>query len=203
MQNIDGSKWFGQFTISPGRELYGELEFAGPKTALYLEDKADFDAQMRPGRFVFGITRESTKVTLVNCVTTAGLGYGQRGEERYRFAEIFPHYVVHGAHHFDPNEEMVAEAIFLIDDATALFYGFDAFGMVLDARPHIDAIAHANRLDRNIPTGPEPLIAYFTGQKLIFEVNTAIGKISAQHAPSHTIWEGRVEFGLRTPLSSV
>ena len=59
---------------------------------------------------------------------------------------------------------MVGEVHFVIDDATTLFYDFDAFGLVLNPRPYFDTIAHANGLDREIPTGPNPVILYFTGK---------------------------------------
>jgi hypothetical protein len=45
----------------------------------------------------------------------------------------------------------------------AQFYDFDAFGSVIDAKPFIDQIAHANALPREIKTGPDPQILYFTG----------------------------------------
>jgi hypothetical protein len=42
MEDLVGSKRTGAFTISPSRDIYGELTFKGGKTSLYLEDKASF-----------------------------------------------------------------------------------------------------------------------------------------------------------------
>ena len=82
---------------------------------------------------------------------------------------------------------MIRAVDFVIEDATTLFYDFDAFGTVIDAHPYIEQIAHANRLDREILTGPEPQILYFTGKREIFSVKTVLGQISASHNPSRSI----------------
>jgi hypothetical protein len=76
---------------------------------------------------------------------------------------------------------------FVVDDATTLFYDFDAFGSVLDARPFIEQIAHANALPREIKTGPEPEILYFTGKREIFAAETVLGRVSALHRPIHSL----------------
>jgi hypothetical protein len=65
-----------------------------------------------------------------------------------------------------------------------LFYDFDAFGSVIDARPYIEQVATANGLDRPIPIGPEPKIVYFAGQRNIVEVDTSLGHVHVQHNPS-------------------
>src|SRR5580704_1450133 len=48
--------------------------------------------------------------------------------DRYHFAEIVPHYVVRGDRHIDPNEEIIDEIWFVLDDATTLCCEFNAFG---------------------------------------------------------------------------
>ena len=117
----------------------------------------------------------------------SGTGSGNRGAEQYHFASLFPHFVLYGDRHIDPNEAVITAIDLVIDDATTLFYDFDAFGSVIDARPYIDQIAHANRLNRNIPTGPDPQIIYFTGKREIFSANTVLGQITASHNPIHNI----------------
>ncbi len=74
-----------------------------------------------------------------------------------------------------------------MDDASTLFYDFDVFGSVIDARPFIDQIAHANRVDREIATGPNPQILYYTGKREIFAADTTLGRISASHNPTHNL----------------
>jgi hypothetical protein len=74
-----------------------------------------------------------------------------------------------------------------VDDASTLFYDFDAFGSLIDARPFIEQIANANAVDREIRTGPDPVILYFTGKREIFAADTVLGRISASHNPTHNM----------------
>ena len=187
MDELEQSKRAGVFTISPGKEIYGELTFAGPNTSLYLRDNEYFDTQAIPGQCVKGTLYDLTKVTLLHCITTSGTGFATRGKERYCFASIFPHYVLHGDRQIAPDDKTITEVHFVVDDASALFYDFDAFGSLIDARPFIEQIAHANRLEREIPIGPHPEILYFTGKCEIFKADTVLGRVSASHNPTHTL----------------
>ena len=187
MDRLDNSKHAGKFSISDSKDVYGELTFAGLNTSLYLRDEALINPHGIPGQCVKGVLHDLTKVTLVQCVTTSGPGYSTRGAEKYHFATIFPHYVVYGDHHIAPNESMITEAHFVLDDASTLFYDFDAFGSLINARPYIEQIVTANNLGRVIATGSEPEILYFAGKREIFAVDTILGKISAQHNPISNI----------------
>ena len=195
MKKPKKSKQAGTFTLSSGKDVYGELTlagqstslslpFVGQSTSLYCQDKPYFDIHDIPGPCMKGILHDMTKVTLIQCITRSGSGFPSRGEQRYNFASIFPHYVVHGEHHIDPAKKEITAVHFVVDDATTLFYDFDAFGRLRDARPFIEQIAHANGLDREITTGPDPQILYFTGKREIFAADTALGRVSASHNPS-------------------
>jgi len=133
------------------------------------------------------IGKHRLRVSIIGCIPTSGTGSGSRGSERYHFAKLFPHFAVFGDQYITPGERTIAEVHFVIDDASTLFYGFDAFGSVIDARPFIEQIAHANALKREIITGPYPEILYFTGKREIFAVDTVLGKVSASHNPSHNV----------------
>lgn len=187
MDELEGSKQTGRFTISPGTDVYGELTLAGAKTSLYLHDKEFFNTHAIPGQCIKGVLHDLTKISLIQCITTSGTGSGRRGDESYHFANIFPHFVAYGDHHIDPNEKTITEVRFVVDDATTLFYDFDAFGILLDAKPYIEQIAHANALPREIKTGPDPQILYFTGKREIFVADTVLGRVSAVHSPSHNL----------------
>jgi hypothetical protein len=187
------SKRAGTFTISPGNDVNGELTLARARTSLYLEDKEFFHPIGIS--YIKGVLRDLTKVSLMECITTSGPGSGSRGNERYHFAEIFPHFVVFGQHHIAPEEKSIAKIHFVIDDAMTLFYDFDAFVSLIDARSFIDQIVSAQieqiarhyPMDRQIATGPDPQILYFTGKREIFSAETVIGTISASHNPSHSL----------------
>lgn len=186
MEELEKSKRSGIFTLPSGKDIYGELTYAGPNTTLYVWDKETFDKQAIQGQSVKGILHDLTKVTLVDCISL-GLGHFGLGKERHCFANIFPHYVLHGDQQINPDEKTITEAHFVIDDAEVVFYDFDAFGSVIDARPFIEQIVRANCLNREIPIGPDPEILYFTGKYEIFSVETVIGRISASHHPTHTL----------------
>lgn len=186
MDKVEGSKQTGRFTISPGRDIHGELTLAGRRTSLYLHDKEYFETRSVPEQYVKGVLHDLTKVSLIQCIT-AGTGSSNRGDDGYHFANVFPHFVVFGDDHIGPGDKTITEVHFVVDDATTLFYDFDAFGSVLDARPFIEQIAHANALPREIKTGPEPEILYFTGKREIFAADTVLGRVSALHRPIHSL----------------
>jgi hypothetical protein len=188
MEELEGVKQSGKFRLeASGKDLHGELTLGGSKTSIYLQDGDFFDAFPRSHRSITGVLLDLTRVTLVDCITMSGTGSGSRGGEQYHFAKFFPHFVLYGDRCIAPSDAVITGVDFVIDDATTLFYDFDAFGSVIDARPYIDQIAHANRLDREIPTGPEPQILYFTGKREIFSANTVLGQITASHNPSHSL----------------
>lgn len=184
IDKLKQSKQAGTFAISPSRDVYGELALAGGDTTLYLRDKELIHAHAIPDQCIKGVLHDLTKVTLVKCITTSDLCSHSRSEEQYYSANIFPHYVVLGDSHIAPNDKTVTEVHFVIDDASTLFYDFDAFGTLIDARPFIEQIANANGLEREIIIGPNPKIQYFTGKEEIFSAETILGRVSASHNPS-------------------
>ena len=199
MEKLEKSKHIGTFTIEPDKQVNGELTLDRMRSSLYVWGYDFFDSTDKPNRFVKGVLHDRTKVSLINCVTTLGLGSRSGGhispEEVIHFANFFPHYVVFGDQHLSPVAKAINRVDFVIDDATTLFYDYDAFGHVLDAGPlieqvvqcHIDQVRQYSEFDRTIEIGPYPQIAYFTGKGEIFSANTVLGKISASHAPSYSL----------------
>jgi hypothetical protein len=185
IDKLKQSKQAGTFSISPSRDVFGELTLAGSNTTLYLRDKELIHARTIPDRCIKGVLHDLTKVTLIKCNATSDLCTHSRGKEQYCSASIFPHYVVLGDSHITPNDKTVTEVHFVIDDANTLFYDFDAFGTLIDARPFIEQITLANGYEREITIGPNPRIQYFTGKEEIFAAETILGRISASHSPSN------------------
>jgi hypothetical protein len=139
--------------------------------------------------YIKGVLLDLTKASLINCVvppepSSAWHGCDGENPQGYHYAEVFPNFIVLGDEHLHPDERTISEIEFLIDDANVLFSDPDAFGWLIDARPHIERIAHANGLDRPIFIGPNPQIFYFTGKEEIFAASTSIGRVSASHAPA-------------------
>ena len=201
MHSLEGSKQGGMFTLGPSTEVQGELALHGPQTLLSLHDKHEFDIRSFPRQCIHGVLHDLTKVSLLHCAL-AGLESLGLGEERNHFASIFPHFVTHGNSHFAPLERTVAKVHFTVDDAATLFYDFDAFGLVTDARPFIEMVADANSkvAGREIRTGPGPLIVYFTGKREIFAAETSLGRVSASHNPQPTSWGGPEGVGIQNTI---
>jgi hypothetical protein len=173
----------GEFDLGNGNQLVGVLKLAGPQTSLTLHSKEFFHPITTPGGFIRGLLRDLTKVSLIDCISP-GAGTVSKGEERSYNADVFPHFVVSGTEYAAPAEKTISHTNFIIDDATTLFYDFDAFGSVIDARPLIREVVRANKLDREIQIGDHPQIQYFTGRHEIFRADTCIGRVSAHHSPS-------------------
>jgi hypothetical protein len=189
MENLNGRKEAGTFSVAPDRKLYGELTVDGPKSSLYLRDPDFFSTHNIPDRCIHGVLHDLTKVSLLECITTEGSGSATRNNERYSFSRIFPHFIIHGDHHLSPVERVVMGIHFVVDDASTLFYDLDAFAHLLDAEPFINQLveAQAKAVGREIKIGPAPEILYFTGKREIFSTETIIGRVSGAHSPSSNL----------------
>ncbi len=186
MRNPENWTRVGMFQLRE-REIFGELLLDGPKTNLRLHDKERFEAWAIHGGNLLGRMNDGRRVTLIDCRRPVrGRTVGEAIS-----ADIYPHCVIHGATHLDPSANCISELIFEVDDATTLFYDFDAFGTLFDAGGLIDKVAEARIASmvrrfpdiepRPITTGPEPIILYFTGQRQILSVETVLGTVSVSH----------------------
>jgi hypothetical protein len=171
------------FTLGENREIHGELKMRGEATSLYLQDK-EFFTPSNPDRCIRGVLHDLTHVTLVDCVCPPIPGSYSRGDNGYHFANVFPHYVIHGEKYLDPQAEVIDEVSFIIDDAVRLFDDFDAFGSLLfDAQPYVDQIVKARAPDRLIETSENARLIYFTGKTNVCAADTVYGKVSVERRP--------------------
>jgi hypothetical protein len=182
----DGLPRFGKFLRDAHREVDGELRVAGRNTSLYLHDDSPFFAYSPPDGCITGVLRDFTRISLIGCQTSEWGDYSRRNRGRHErsfYAKLFPHFVLEGELHLGSTDAVIVECTLVLDDAPALFYDFDAFGTLIDSSPYIETIVAGNKLDRPVPIGPEPQIAYFTGKRIIVEADTAIGRVLVQHNP--------------------
>ena len=202
----DNTSWkqSGTFTLSQGRSLPGELSVDGSKTSLYVRDATPsdnssyanhFEWQNIPEQCVTGTLQDLTKVSLFDCIVPR-TGWAGSGTERYRFADVLPNFVIRGRQHIGPSDETIIQTTIHVDDATTLFYDFDAFAKLIDARPFIEQITKAQSdaierfpggRKRKITPGADPVILYFTGKLEIFSSDTDYGRIYATHNPSYNL----------------
>lgn len=175
---------FGTFNIPNDKKIFGELCVSGPKSHLYLVDKDFFSTIDLPDGCITGTLNDLTKVTLLQCITTEGLGSMSRHGESQYYSHIFPHFVICGDIHLPVHDRVIQDITIIIDDASSIFYDFDAFSSLIDARPYIKEIVKANNLDRDVEIGEHPQISYFTGKREIVRVKTTLGEFAAHHNPT-------------------
>lgn len=182
IERLNGRLAVGRFEIEPDRWIHGELKIDGEASSLFLRDETFFHLSDERRRAVRGELHDLTKVTLVKC-NCPGAGTASRHDRGYSFAHVFPHYVVHGDAHLDPDAAEIEEVSFGISDDASLFYDFDAFGSLIQAKPYIGPVikAYEGIVKRTVETGECPEIAFFTGRRSIFEANIAVGKVSAEN----------------------
>jgi hypothetical protein len=175
----------GNFWVpAESNKHYGELTLAGAKSTLYLRDEEYFDTS-KIGALLKGELFDLTKVSLINCITPRVPSSFSSEKGGYHYAKVFPHFVIEGDSHLDPEKKIISAVHFQIDDAHCLFYDYEAFGFVLDPKPLIEIVTHPDATKSNIETGPEPVILYFSGKREILHTQTDIGTISVRHNPSH------------------
>jgi hypothetical protein len=199
VEKYEGEKKSGLFKISEQEEAHGDLSINGWNTLLTLTAKDFFDVP--DGGTILGKLHDRTKISLLNC-TRLGLTTGNRQDDRYHGANVFPHLVAFGSEHLAYTDNAIASVHFLVDDAATLFYDFDAFGKVVHNRQDIiDAIIrdNAETHSRAIKFGEHPEIFYFTGKREIFSVETSIGTVSANHRIGYT-FPGPKGFNLKNKI---
>ncbi|WCM28145.1 hypothetical protein NDN01_04255 [Sphingomonas sp. QA11] len=178
----EGVKLSGVFEIG-GRAILGDLTISRGATILYLHDAEFFDLKMSDLACIRGTLHDRKKVTLLWSTLRSGPGSATYYGDRYTFYEVMPGYVVFGAHHLDVAKPSIDQITFHVDDAESIFYDFDAFGHVIHPTEVIDVVVEANErlIDRKIPRGPSPEIAYFAGRIEVVTVTTVFGTVRVRH----------------------
>lgn len=179
-------RFLGTYTLPSGQSAVGELQLKGSNTLLKLHSNEPL-AHAEMGSLVKGTAYTGECLTLVDCNSpgTAQTTF-QDAPTRYH-ARVFPHYVAIGRRHLNPDEPCISSIHFTTSDLTTLFYDFDAFSHVIDAKPIIDVVLQERRKMRPVEAGESPQVMYFTGKDCIAEVITVIGKISVHHRPSYNM----------------
>ena len=82
MESFEGFRKSGTFDVAPGTEVQGDLILKGPRTTLDLFSKDFFSTHALQDGCILGALYDRTKVSLIDCITTQGIGSGSRGDER-------------------------------------------------------------------------------------------------------------------------
>lgn len=180
------NRFLGLFTLADGQSAIGELRLKGANTLLKVHSDQVL-ASATSTTSVEGTAYTGERLTLIDCHSPGSGNTGFKDDPRKYYADIFPHYVSVGRSHLNPNQPYINAIHFATTDLMTLFYDFDAFSHVIDAKPIIDLVLQERRKTRPVESGEQPLIAYFTGKDCIIEVLTTIGKVSAHHRPSYSL----------------
>ncbi len=122
----------GTFWLDNDRKVFGSLYICGKDSKLELFDEAEFSPYDREiYEYIVGELHDGSLVTLLQCIPLR-VGY-RRGRNHY--AQLFPHYIAIGSSHISNSAACILEISFAMKDASALFYDFDAFSIVLDPKP--------------------------------------------------------------------
>ncbi len=188
MQSLEGFRKSGVFTVGSAPGLAGDLALDGESTSLDLHSKEFFTTGDLPNGCILGALHDLTKVSLHGCITTEGPGRGGNGTEEYHFSKVFPHFVLFGCQHLKPGSAEVTHVSFSVSDGYVIFNDFAAFGQVTrNLQEHMELVAKAElEHGQRLSVGDHPLLFYFSGKYEIFSAKTAVGTVSATHAPSYS-----------------
>ncbi|NJC02599.1 hypothetical protein GGR63_002546 [Xanthomonas sp. 3272] len=179
-QKKDKRRFYGTFTHSSDQSCFGELLIKGRRTRLSLSSGGELPLLYSAGT-VLGQTLDGTYITCVDCV---GSSQGSSMSGTYRYAHVFPHYVLVGEKHIDPAAPIVRKISFAVDDLSTIFYDFDAFGTMHNASGLIGKVLEPVMKRKAAEIGKWAHIGYFTGKLKVAEVETVIGTITVSHRPS-------------------
>jgi hypothetical protein len=185
-KNKQPVRFLGTYALPDGHTVFGELTLNGANTLLELHSN-EFLGRVEAASCVKGTAYTGECLTLVDCDSPgAGRTTTSGAPTRYH-ADVFPLYVAIGRCHIDPNQPCVSGIHFTTTDLATLFYDFDAFSRMVDAKPVIDVVLQERRQLRPVEAGEEPQVLYFTGKDCIAEVPTDIGKVSIHHRPRYSM----------------
>jgi hypothetical protein len=185
-KNKHAARFQGTYTLPGGHTVFGQLRLMGSNTLLELHSN-EFLTRVEAGSCVKGTAYTGECLTLVAC-DSPGIGQTTTiGAPTRYHSDVFPLFVAIGRSHIDPAQPCVSGIHFTTTDLTTLFYDFDTFSRLVDAKPVIDVVLQERRQVRPVETGEEPQVLYFTGKDCIAEVPTAIGKVSIHHRPRYNM----------------
>jgi len=177
---IWGIKASGTFHNYPNKRSMGSLILRAAIPPLFKGQRA---LRGKDVGFIWGTLNDRlTKVTLIDCITASTGSFS--GTERYFEGELFPSFYSLWWSPYKNDERTILEIGFVIDDASILFYDFDAFGSLIGCYPFIEQIvrAQADRAKREIPVGLIPdYLLYGQAGDILSGHN--IGRVSATHNP--------------------
>lgn len=200
---VEGDKQLVTVVLGPERNAVAEFVLDRDNSYLKIYSEKSLD-NWQPPDTILGFLTDGTRVTFLACIRVGGgssFTVGNNPAIAMRHSvKLFPHWVAIGGQHLTEDVRISAVSL-LIDDASDIFYDFDAFGYVASPERHIDHLLTPIRekLGRDIFPGESPIIGYFTGKEEICTTESTIGKISVRHALSRS-WGGPKGINLNSQI---
>ena len=187
MQNHVHTIKIGTFQIADTSTI-GHVVLDGEKTEARLSSNEFYHFRKEEESRIHGVLTDHEKITLIDCVTTSIPGRTSTPNGTSFHASIFPHYVVTGNRHIEPEEESISAVELVLENAHVLFWDYSAFGSsLLNCETNRDILKQLTSKDEKQPAiGEYPDIFYFTGKHEIIFCQTDFGRISAAHRPIFT-----------------
>jgi len=179
-------RFLGTFSWPDDQQVVGELRLRGDGTLLRVHSDR-FLARIENGASIQGHAYSGEVLTLIDCRSPGTGSTTVRDGPTIYSADVFPHYVAVGHRTLVPSQPCIRAIQFTATDLCALFYDFDAFGHVVDAKSIMDIVLRERRELRPVETGAFPLVSYFTGKERVVGIPTEIGRISVEHRPAYNL----------------
>jgi hypothetical protein len=165
----------------------GHVAIDGKDTAVRLSSNEFFHFGKKEGGRIHGAFTDHEKITLIDCVSSAAPGSTSTPNGQSYHSSVFPHYVVTGSHHIEPEEQNVRAIEVQIENAHSLFWDYDAFGWSTGKREASRAFINQLSAEPEKPEiGEYPEIFYYTGKHQILSSETTLGRVVVSHRPTFT-----------------
>lgn len=169
------SSFHGPFALPDGRSVFGELLLRGPATTLTLKNASTIGSDFER-RNLHGVSVDNDHITCIDCFHSGDRHRMQGGITTF-YKDVFPHYVVVGREHLDPDAAVITCISFTTTDLNTLFYDRSVFGWIADSRSIMDTVLAERRKTRSIEVGELPQVHYYTGKDTALDVDSAIGNL--------------------------
>ncbi|MGB3222549.1 MAG: HEPN domain-containing protein [Desulforhopalus sp.] len=176
----------GKFKLVDGREVFGSISICGEASKVDLFDDTDFSSSPEVYQYIIGELHDGRLVSLFQCIlANRGMRHSDPSTRKYS-ATIFPHYTTIGSAYVSELAPCISNISFVMENAPAIFYDFDAFSSVIDTEPFVPLLLADKAKHRQIRIGDHPEIVYFTGIFDIAVVETVLGEVKAHHRPTYS-----------------
>ncbi len=166
----------------------GHVTTDGKDTTVRLYSNDFYHFRKQDEARIHGTLTNHEKITLVDCVTSTVPGTTTTPNGQSHHANVFPHYIVTGSHHIEPEELDIGAIELHIANVHSLFWDYTAFGSTIgDREANKSFIAQVTAgMEKPPEIGAYPDILYFTGKYQILTAQTALGHIVVSHRPRFT-----------------